>query len=318
MGECVGYSALMLCRFGPLVIVLAIASPVSAQTFETTGARALGMGGAFVAVADDASAVWWNPAGLATGPFFSLAIEHSRFEQRRPFGFGEAPVERSSFFIGVASLPLGLSYVKTGERFMVSGPADEPIARELRTHQIGATVLQSLSDAIVVGATLKYVHGIVASAPVGAPLEGKGGHAFDADLSVMATSGPVKAGLTVRNIFSPEFEAEDGSTQELPLLARAGVSYLATPALTFAADVDLKAAQSGADRRRMVAFGGEYRLSRASVRAGARFDTIGSINALATVGGSYAVRNGIWVDVWAATGKRDADRGWGLAGRFTY
>jgi hypothetical protein len=29
-----------------------------------TGARAIGMGGAFVAVADDASAAFWNPAGL--------------------------------------------------------------------------------------------------------------------------------------------------------------------------------------------------------------------------------------------------------------
>ena len=28
------------------------------------GARALGMGGAFVSVADDASAAYWNPAGL--------------------------------------------------------------------------------------------------------------------------------------------------------------------------------------------------------------------------------------------------------------
>ena len=318
MGECVGYSASMLCRFGLVLLLLAAASPVSAQTFETAGVRALGMGGAFVGVADDASAVWWNPAGLATGPFFSLAIEHSRFEQRRPLWFGEPPAERSSFFLSVASLPLGLSYVKTGEHYVVPGPADEAVGRELRTHQIGATVLQSLSDAVVVGATLKYVRGIASSGPVGSPLEDRAGNAFDADLSVMATSGPIKAGLTIRNIFSPEFEAADGSTQELHVLARAGVSYLAAPALTFAADVDIKGPEIGPDRRRMLALGGEYRLSRASVRAGARFDTIGPVNALGTVGGSYAVRNGIWVDVWAATGKRDADRGWGLAGRFTY
>ncbi len=35
-----------------------------AQTFGGVGSRAEGMGGAFVAVADDASAVYWNPAGL--------------------------------------------------------------------------------------------------------------------------------------------------------------------------------------------------------------------------------------------------------------
>ena len=34
------------------------------QSFDVVGTRALGMGGAFVAVADDASATWWNPAGL--------------------------------------------------------------------------------------------------------------------------------------------------------------------------------------------------------------------------------------------------------------
>ena len=43
---------------------LASAPPAAAQPFESSGVRAQGMGGAFVAVADDASATWWNPAGL--------------------------------------------------------------------------------------------------------------------------------------------------------------------------------------------------------------------------------------------------------------
>ncbi len=37
--------------------------------------RAQGMGGAFVGVADDATASWWNPAGLATGAYFNVVIE---------------------------------------------------------------------------------------------------------------------------------------------------------------------------------------------------------------------------------------------------
>lgn len=58
------------------VIVLAAAPAASAQSggdpvgtavlFDVgMGARALGMGGAFVAVADDANAIYYNPAGLA-------------------------------------------------------------------------------------------------------------------------------------------------------------------------------------------------------------------------------------------------------------
>jgi hypothetical protein len=38
------------------------------------GARAAGMGGAFVSLADDGSAVFWNPAGLAAGGGLQLFI----------------------------------------------------------------------------------------------------------------------------------------------------------------------------------------------------------------------------------------------------
>lgn len=51
-----------------LVLILFIVSLLSAQSvnFNLTGAgaRAAGMGGAFIGVADDATAVVWNPAGL--------------------------------------------------------------------------------------------------------------------------------------------------------------------------------------------------------------------------------------------------------------
>ncbi len=65
-----------VCLFGSLSSTVA-----SAQTFETLGTRASGMGGAFVAVADDASAVYWNPAGLVLGgSYFSMVLDNNLSE----------------------------------------------------------------------------------------------------------------------------------------------------------------------------------------------------------------------------------------------
>jgi long-subunit fatty acid transport protein len=41
------------------------------------GARAVGMGGAFVAVADDQSSMYWNPAGIADIPGISVVLDHT-------------------------------------------------------------------------------------------------------------------------------------------------------------------------------------------------------------------------------------------------
>ena len=50
------------------LVVLGLPARASGQiVFESTGERALGMAGAFVGVADDATATYWNPSGLASG-----------------------------------------------------------------------------------------------------------------------------------------------------------------------------------------------------------------------------------------------------------
>lgn len=74
-------------RAGLAALLAALAASASAQPFSFTapgvsnitgtGARALGMGGAFIAIADDATAASWNPSGLAqlTRPEMSVAYD---------------------------------------------------------------------------------------------------------------------------------------------------------------------------------------------------------------------------------------------------
>ncbi|MCK9224825.1 MAG: UPF0164 family protein [Candidatus Muirbacterium halophilum] len=51
------------------------------------GARALGMGGAFVAVSDDATASYWNPAGLAKLKKDQASFMHAKLKLDRNFDF---------------------------------------------------------------------------------------------------------------------------------------------------------------------------------------------------------------------------------------
>ncbi|HXW04698.1 MAG TPA: conjugal transfer protein TraF [Vicinamibacterales bacterium] len=310
----------------------------SAQQFESVGTRAAGLGGAFVAVADDASAVYWNPAGLASGGFFSLLLDSTRGEGKAPDA-GRA-ASRSGTILALGTPPLGLTYYRLRSSGVV--PADAPDARpgdlrafSLITHHAGATLVQSLTDTIAVATTLKFVRGIAAigqlhgldlddALDVADDLVGSGENTFDADLGILAIFGRLRAGLSVRNVTQPEFEIpfEEGAL-ELERLTRAGLAYAAAPGLLVALDVDLERASDALGEARQLAVGAEARIHpRASLRTGFRFNTLGDQPGgrapVGTVGGSYAVLGWLFAEGQITYGSESGSRGWGLAGRVAF
>ncbi len=65
------------------LLLMLSATPAGADKYAAeflkiqVGARAIGMGGAFVAVADDATAPYWNPAGMVYLPYREILPQHS-------------------------------------------------------------------------------------------------------------------------------------------------------------------------------------------------------------------------------------------------
>src|SRR5215813_13097405 len=60
-----------------VIIILSLMGPVQALALEfvTVGPRAMGMGGAGVAITTDALATYWNPAGLAMTQTVDVRIQ---------------------------------------------------------------------------------------------------------------------------------------------------------------------------------------------------------------------------------------------------
>ena len=286
--------------FRAFLLVLACAGSATraaAQNVETVGTRALGMGGAFVAVANDSSATWWNPAGLAAGPFLDMAIARTG----------------GQWSFAVATPPFGVSYYRL--RLTDMRPLDPTAAggenREDRragvgVTQVGATVLHTLSTGVHAGATVKYARG-----------EGDG--AVDLDLGVLAVTGAIRVGGLVRNVREPAV-----GDLRLPRQVRVGAAFdgeaIGMRPLMLAVDADVRAYDAGGGERRIIALGAEQWLfaRRLGVRGGARFNTAGAQDGAVTAGASVAMRAGFYVDGHVVQGGDPGEDGWGIAARVSF
>ena len=275
-----------------------------AQPFEQAGVRAQGMAGAFVAVADDASAVWWNPAGLASGPFFNLVLE--RQQQTDP--------DDTITAVSLAALPLGVAYQHV--RYAPVPAAAESNGRQtsgngasigpLVTHEAGVTLLHSVTANFVVGSTVKFIRGVI---------DDRATNQADLDLGVHYRAGHVQAGVVGRNLAEPSFKFAGPGELTLDRQVRGGLAWVAN-SVTVAADLDLTEPRGTRTGRRL-AFGAEKRSQRWALRGGVRVKTTDAADPWGALGASYAVKPGVWIDGFWGDGEHAGAR-WGVSGRLTY
>jgi hypothetical protein len=290
-------------------------TPVLAQTTDAVGVRAQGMGGAFTAVADDATATWWNPAGLATGAYLSALFEYG---ESRPTG-GDDAGHRA---FALAFPALGVSYYRmTISEIRPSSTTDPaaggrqqvgtPDLRAIEVSQFGATFGQSVIGHLVLASTLKLVR---------ASGETQG----DLDIGAMAVLGLGRIGVTVRNVREPTVGSGDDAIT-LSRQVRVGGALTSAARTSFggvtvAVDSDVRRVATAAGDERRLAVGGEVWSARRVIggRAGFSASTVGDARTALSAGASVAARPGLFVDGQITRGDDRLRRGWAAGLRVTF
>jgi len=219
-----------------VISAIALADGVGAfSAFKSgIGARALAMGGAFVAVADDATAMVWNPAGLAQ-------LNDTRIGGMSTDLFGMGITHQ---FVGAvttfANFGIGLGWERASVASQVTDEEGEPGDLFTWNEQtILGTLATNIMDIGLAGANVKYY---MADSGLGDTADG-----FGFDLGLLVNLGDMFAiGVTATDLGGTTVNWVDGSQDVVSGLYKAGMAMkLVDGMLVLAADMDFDGTDLG-------------------------------------------------------------------------
>jgi hypothetical protein len=177
------------------------------------GGRALAMGGAFVAVADEAGAGYWNPAGLDLAHHTKMEASYSRLSLARHYDTGalSQPLGRyGSLGLGWMRFGVDMIELRTGDTSAPDGYGKDDENAYLVSYS------KSVLGFLGVGITGKYIT---------QNLLGKHATATGADLGLLLkmTNG-WSVGLVTQNI-DADLSWPGGHKDPLPRVTKWGIAY---------------------------------------------------------------------------------------------
>ena len=120
------------------------------------GARAVGMGGAFVGTADDASALFWNPSGIARSPNMQFLFMHADWLADISFDFAGFSIPLGPF----GSIGASLTSLNYGEMLVRTVNSPDGTGERFNSGDIavGLSYARGLTDRFSIGFTVKYIN----------------------------------------------------------------------------------------------------------------------------------------------------------------
>ncbi|MEM8556540.1 MAG: PorV/PorQ family protein [Bacteroidota bacterium] len=120
------------------------------------GPRATAMGGAFGAIADDLSAVYWNPAGLARLSGGRLTVEYASWLESIDFNHASVATTTRFGTVGVSFTAMTTPEMERTTEFDQDGVSGETFTAG--SYAVGLSYARALTDRFLLGATVKVLH----------------------------------------------------------------------------------------------------------------------------------------------------------------
>ncbi len=153
-------SAIVLLLIPAVVFAFDKAGQQAMQFLEIgMGARATGMGGAYVATADDAISLYWNPAGIAElhekEQKLAVTASHLKYFADINYDFigGIYDIEG----VGVVGLSASMLYMPAMERRTIWHPEGDGTTFKATDMMVGVSYARHLTDKFAVGLSFKYI-----------------------------------------------------------------------------------------------------------------------------------------------------------------
>jgi long-subunit fatty acid transport protein len=193
-------------------------------------ARAGGMGEAFVAMSDDVSAVYWNPAGLAfqegkqfTSMYSKWLPQFNLDDLYFIFGAYRQSIE------GVGTIGANITYINLGEQ-TITGETDPTPLGTFNSNEWALTLSYAtlLTENFGVGLNVRYIRSNLSKVGAGAEKGSGQANAFAVDLGVLKKNffiDNLNFGLNISNI-GPKVTFVDASQADpLPTNFKVGFAY---------------------------------------------------------------------------------------------
>ena len=191
------------------------------------GARANGMGESFVAIADDATAAWWNPGGVAFLKGQNLALMHSQLVPDLASDVYYEYLGYTNEISGVGTLSVGVIYLTYGTS-VATNPQGEKTG-DFKSWEASGVVTFAipLSENLGVGLSAKYIHASLAPADLTLEkLDGSGSSvAVDAGVLWKIPKYKLNFGAALTNLGPDITFIDQEQSDPLPFNLRVGVAY---------------------------------------------------------------------------------------------